>query len=113
MENNSLKNLMNLIFTLLFMCGLSFFSYQFCNWYGCGSWTGFLRADLICNACVDTMYHLKNYQVSLYGSVFTLVTYKMTTLINRATSPTQTYIFEDIFEDYDLGKNSPKSLKIK
>jgi len=91
------------------MIGLSFGSYQFCNWYGCNGWTTFLRYDLICNACVDTAYHLKNYQISLYGSVFTLVTYKMTSFINKAGSPAEKYIFED----YLLGKKSPRRLKTK
>ena len=65
------------------------------------------RTDLVCNTCVDSMYLLKNYQISLYGSAFTLITYKMTTLMNRASSPTQTYMFED----YIPGKNSPRTLK--
>ena len=111
MENNIFKNFMNLILILFLMAGLSICSLLFCSWYGCNSLTmsNFFRADLICNTCIDSMYLLKNYQISLYGSVFTLVTYKMTTLMNRASSPTQTYIFED----YVPGRNSPPRLKIK
>ena len=109
MENDSLKNFMNLIFTLSVMCGLSFFSYQFCNWYGCNSLWALLRADLICNACTDSSYHLKNYQISLYGSLFTLLSYQLTSLISKAGAQTDTFIFED----YHLGKKSPRSLKLK
>ena len=101
------KNSMNLILTLGFLTGLSFGSYQFCNWYGCNGWLSFMRADLICNTCIDASYHLKNYQTSIYGSIFTLITYQFTTLINKASSQTDTYIFED----YNLGKKSPRSLK--
>jgi hypothetical protein len=105
---DSFKSFMNMVLTLAFMIGLSFGSYQFCTWYGCNGWSSFMRSDLICNACVDTAYHLKNYQISLYGSVFTLITYKMTTLVNRAASSDKY-----IFEDYSLGKNSPRTLKVK
>ena len=99
---------MNLILTLGFLTGLSFGSYQFCNWYdcnnwyACNNWLSFMRSDLICNACTDAIY-----QTSIYGSMFTLVTYQFTTLINKASSQTDTYIFED----YSLGKKSPRTLK--
>ena len=106
---DSFKSFMNMILTLVFMIGLSFGSYQFCTWYGCNGWSSFMRSDLICNACVDTAYHLKNYQISLYGSVFTLITYKMSSFINKSAAPADKYIFED----YLLGKKSPRSLKIK
>ena len=108
-DNSACKNFINLIMTLGVMTGLSFGSFIFCNWYGCNSWMSFIRADLICNACVDTAYHLKNYQVALYGSMFTLITYKMTNLVSRASAPTITYIFED----YSLGINSPRRLRVK
>ena len=98
---------MNLILTLGFLTGLSFGSYQFCNLYGFNNCLSFMRADLICNACTDANYHLKNYQTSIYGSIFTLITYQFTTLINKASSKSDTYIFED----YSLGKKSPRSLK--
>lgn len=104
---------MNLILTLGFLTGLSFGSYQFCNWYGCNNWyacnnwLSFMRVDLICNACTDANYHLKNYQTSIYGIIFTLITYQFTTLINKSSSKSDTYIFED----YSLGKKSPRSLK--
>ena len=103
------KNSMNLILTLGFLTGLSFGSYQFCNWYGCNNWLSLMRADLICNACIDTSYHLKNHRTSIYGSIFTLITYQFTTLINKASSRSDTYLFED----YSLGKKSPRSLKVK
>ena len=61
-----------------------------------------MRADLICNACTDAIY-----QTSIYGIIFTLITYQFTILINKASSQTDTYIFED----YSLGKKSPRSLK--
>ena len=108
-DNSACKNFINLIITLVTMMGLSFGSYTFCTWYGCNSWTSFMRADLICNACVDAAYHLKNYQVALYGSMFSLITYKMTSLVNRASAPTNTFIFED----YSLGINSPRQLNVK
>lgn len=107
--NNIFKNFINLIITFGFMGLLSFGSYQFCNWYGCHSLSNIFRSDLICNACTDVSYHLKNYQMSLYGSIFTLLSYQLTSLVNKAGSQTDKYIFED----YDLGKNSPKSLKVK
>jgi len=106
---SAFKNCLNLILSMSFMIGLSASSYQFCNWYGCHGWSSLFRSDLICNACIDTAYHLKNYQISLYGSVFTLITYKMSSFINKASTPTDKYIFED----YLLGKKSPRSLKIK
>jgi len=100
------KNFTNLLITLSSFSFLSFGSYQFCNWYGCNGWSAIMRTDLICNACTDASYHLKNYQISLFGSLFTLITYQMTTLINK-TSSSDTYIFED----YSLGKKSPRTLK--
>ena len=108
---SAFKNLINLILTLGFILLLSYFSYEFCNWYGCSSWSYLLRSDLICNACTDISYHLKNYQVSIYGGMFTLVSYHLTTLINKATAPSDRYIFED----YSLarGEKSPRSLKQK
>lgn len=106
---SAFKNLINLILTLGFILLLSYFSYEFCNWYGCSSWSYLLRSDLICNACTDISYHLKNYQISIYGGMFTLVSYHLTTLINKATAPSDKYIFED----YNLGRNSPRSLKTK
>ena len=86
------------------MAGLSFSAYRLCEEYGCDSWTSFLGADIICNTCVDMKYHLKNFQISLYGSIFTLITYQLSSLIKRAGAPSETYIFQD----YKLGKNSPK-----
>ena len=97
-EESIFKNFVNLILTFGFMIGLSFGSFTLCTWYGCNSWSSFMRAD-----------HLKNYQISLYGSTFILVSYKITSLVNRAGSPTNKYIFED----YSLGRNSPKRLKLK
>jgi len=101
------KNCVNLFVTLFAMTGLSFGSYHFCNWYGCNGWLSFMRTDLICNACVDIGYHLKNYQISLYGSVLTLVSYQFSKLINKASFDSDKYIFEE----YDLGKKSPRKLK--
>ena len=109
MKEDTCKKFINIFLTLGLLLGLSYGSYQLCNWYGCNGWSAFLRSDLICNACLDAAYHLKNYQISLYGSVFTLLTYKLSELISRASSPTETYIFED----YTLGKNSPRTLKRK
>jgi len=43
------------------------------------------------------------YQLSIYGSIFSLIAYKMT---NKVLEP-DTYIFED----YKLGKKSPRTLK--
>ena len=107
MKEDSCKKFINLVLTFGIILGLSIGSYQMCNWYGCNGWSAFLRSDLICNACVDVAYHLKNYQISLYGSVFTLITYKMSSFVNKAGAATETYIFED----YTLGKNSPRTLK--
>ena len=33
---------------------------------------------------ISDSYHLKNYQTSIYGSMFTLITYQFTTLINKS-----------------------------
>jgi len=109
MMSNVYKNVINLLMTTGFIGGLSFLCFRSCDWYGCNGWSSILRADLICNACTDVSYHLKNYQISLYGSMFTLISYQLTSLINRAGAQTDTYIFED----YQLGKKSPRSLKTK
>jgi hypothetical protein len=53
-----------------------------------------------CNIIVDT--RISFYQ-SIYGSIFSLIAYKMT---NKVLEP-DTYIFED----YKLGKKSPRTLK--
>ena len=106
---SGLKNFANLMITLGLLTGISFGSYQFCTWYGCNGWFAIMRADLICNACTDAYYHLKNYQISIYGSMFTLISYQMTTFINKASAPSDKYIFED----YKLDKKSPRSLKLK
>lgn len=108
---SAFKNLINLILTLGFIVLLSYFSYEFCNWYGCNSWSYLLKSDLICNTCIDISYHIKNHQLSIYGGIFTLVSYNITTLINKAIAPSDKYIFED----YNLapGKKSPRSLKQK
>ena len=103
------KNFANLLLTIGLMTGLSYGSYQFCNWYGCDGWSAILRSDLICNACVDASYHLKNHQLSLYVGVFTLITSKLSSLISKASSSSDNYIFEE----YELGKKSPRSLKVK
>ena len=103
------KNCMNLIFTLGLLTGLSFGSYHFCNWYGCNGWLSFMRTDLICNACTDISYHLKNYQTSIYGSMFTLITYQFTTLSNKASSQSDTYLFED----YSLARKEGGTKNLK
>ena len=102
-----MKKFANIIVTIAAMTGLSFGSYQACSWYGCNSWVSFMRADLICNACIDASYHLKKYQLSLYGAIFTLITYKMSSLVERASSSTDKYIFED----YSLGHKTPPTLR--
>ena len=56
-NDSAFKNVAYLFLTLGLMTGLSIGSYQLCNWYGCNSWSGFMRADLICNACIDVAYH--------------------------------------------------------
>ena len=108
-DNSSWKNFITLIVTLGVMTGLSLGSFTFCTWYNCNSWSSLMGLDLICNACVNTVYHLRNYQIALYGSMFTLITYKMTSLINKVLPPTDIYIFED----YSLGRNSPRRFKVK
>ena len=103
------KNLINLMLTLGLLILLSYISYEFCNWYGCSIWSYLLRSDLICNACTDISYHLKNHQLSIYGGIFTILAYRLSKVINEAIVITDVYIFED----YDLGRNSPRSLKRK
>jgi len=76
----------NIVLTSFFTGGLSFFSMEFCNWYGCNSWTTIFRSDMICNSCTDVSYHLKNYQTSMYGSLFTVISCQMTDLVTRAGS---------------------------
>jgi hypothetical protein len=105
-----LKNFANLLLTLGAMTGLSYGSYRFCNWYECDGWSAFLRSDLICNACVDVSYHLKNHQLTLYAGVFTLFTSKLSSFISKASSSSSDNY---IFEEYELGKKSPRSLKLK
>ena len=84
--NTDLKTFINMLSVFGFIGGLSLASHQFCNLYGCNSWFHFLRTDMICNMCTDISYHLKNYHISLYASGVTLVTYKMTSLVNLAAS---------------------------
>ena len=108
-DNSVCKNFINIIIILATMVGLSLGSYTFCTWYGCNSWTSVMGADLICNGCVNAAYHIKNFQIVLYGSMFSLFTYKITSLVNKASSPTDTYIFEE----YILGKNSPRRPNVK
>ena len=108
-DNSACKNFINLIIILATMVGLSLGSYTFCTWYGCNSWTSVMGADLICNGCVNAAYHIKNFQIALYGSMFSLFTYKITSMVNKASSPTDTYIFEE----YILGKNSPRRPNVK
>ena len=98
-DNSVCKNFINLVIILATIVGLSFGSYTFCTWYG----------------CVNAAYHLNNFQIVLYGSMLSLITYnslityKMTSLVNKASSPTATFIFED----YSLGRNSPRRLNVK
>ena len=98
-DNSVCKNFINLVIILATIVGLSFGSYTFCTWYG----------------CVNAAYHLNNFQIVLYGSMLSLITYnslityKMTSLMNKASSPTDTFIFED----YSLGRNSPRRLNVK
>ena len=108
-DNSVCKNFINIIIILATMVGLSLGSYTFCTWYGCNSWTSVMGADLICNGCVNAAYHIKNFQIDLYGSMFSLITYKITSMVNKASSPTDTFIFED----YSLGRNSPRRLNVK
>ena len=108
-SDNSARNIIiNMVITLGCIVSLSFARCTFCNWYGCNSMMSFMGTDMICNACVDVAYHLKNYQIALYGSVFTLLSYKMTNLVNLATSSK-----ELIFKDYSLGINSPRKLGVE
>ena len=100
-----MKHFINLILTMSFMSGLSFFSFQFCNWYGCNSFVNMLRADLVCNTCTDVSYHLKNHQMSIYGSIFTLLSYQLSTLINKAGSQNDKYIYEEYIIKDSLKSN--------
>ena len=108
-ENNIFMNLVNMIITIGFITCLSFGAYYFCNWYGCNSFRSFLYLDMVCNMCIDISYHFKNYQYTLYGGTMSLLSYKLHSLINWVQSPNEKYIFED----YVLGKNSPRRLNIK
>ena len=108
-ENNLFRNMINMIVTIGLITCLSFGLYHLCNWYGCNSIKSFLHLDMICNTCIDLSYHFKNYQYTLYGGTMTMISYKFNSLINWVGGPTETYIFED----YVLGKNSPRKLKVK
>ena len=92
--NADIKIFINIISMTCFIGSLSFTSHQLCNWYGCYNWNYFLRTDMICNACTDVSYHLKNYHVSLYASAITIATFKMTTLVNSATTKSDKLLFE-------------------
>ena len=100
-----MKHFINLILTMSFMSGLSFFSFQFCNWYGCNSFVNMLRVDLVCNTCTDISYHLKNHQMSIYGSIFTFLSYQLSTLINKAGSQNDKYIYEEYIIKDSLKSN--------
>ena len=90
-----MKTFINLVVTMGFMGSLSFGSFIFCNWYGCNSMSSFFRADMICNMCSDISYHLKNYQIALYGSAATLISYQMTSLVNKAAATSDKLLFEN------------------
>ena len=92
--NSDLKMLINMLSALGILSGISLCTHQLCNWYGCYSWSYFLRTDMLCNMCTDISYHLKNYHISLYASVATLASYKMTSLINSATVKSDKLLFE-------------------
>ena len=87
--------LLSLIAMMGFMGCLSLGSFMFCDWYGCNSMSSFFRADLICNMCTDISFHLKNYQIALYGSAATLIAYQMTSLVNKAGTTTDKFFFEN------------------
>ena len=110
-EQSALKKFTYIMITTFIMSGCSFLSQIVCQWWGCYDITfvNLFRADLICNTCTDVSYHLKNHQIAIYGSVFTLLTCQLTNLINRVESPINKYIFDD----YPLGKKSPRKLKLK
>jgi len=57
---------------------------------------------LTCTVIIHTDNWISFYQVSIFCGMFTLIAYKMT----KAFEP-DTYIFED----YKLGKKSPRTLK--
>jgi hypothetical protein len=76
----------NVFMTTVFTGGISFSTLEFCNWWGCNTWTAIFRTDLVCNACTDVSYSLKNYQTSLYGTMFSVLSYQMTELVNKAVS---------------------------
>ena len=86
--NNDLKTFINIISMFGILGGISCGSHLVCNWWGCYNWYNFMRTDMICNMCTDISYHLKNYHISLYASGVTLVTYKMTSLVNLASTKT-------------------------
>ena len=92
--NADLKTFINMFSVFGFLSGLSFASHQLCNWYGCYSWFYFLRTDMICNMCTDISYHLKNYHISLYASGITIITYKITNLVNLASTKSDKLLFE-------------------
>ena len=91
---SDLKTFINMASAFSILSGLSFGSHQLCSWYGCYNWYSFIRTDMVCNMCTDISYHLKNYHISLYASAATLVTYKMTTFINLASSKSDKLLFE-------------------
>ena len=94
--NNSadLKTFLNMVSAFGFISGISFLSHQLCYWHGCYSWYSFLRTDMVCNMCTDISYHLKNYNISLYASGVTLVTYKMSNFVNLAAAKSDKLLFE-------------------
>lgn len=92
--NSDFKTFFNILSVFGLLSAISFSSHQFCNWYGCYSWFYSLRTDMICNVCTDISYHLKNYHMSLYASGVSLVTYKLTSLVNLASSNSDKLLFE-------------------
>ena len=99
---DNMTNIKSSFLTLSLLMSLSYGSYQFCNWYECDLWSSILRGDLICNACIDASYHLKNLQMTLYGSLFTFLTYKMTSLVNKVISASDSLYSSDSSDSSDF-----------
>jgi len=111
MNNNHKIKFINIMITTFILGSFSYINQIFCQWWGCNniSFINILRGDLICNSCLDISYHLKNHQIAIYSGIFALLSSKLTHLIYKAESSTHKYIFED----YSLGKKSPRELNPK
>ena len=61
----------NILLPISVMILLNIVSFSECTFLGCYNldFSNFFRVNLLCNACTDLSYHLKEYQLQIYFSI--------------------------------------------